>query len=299
MISHSFVYGSAMWGWNLNYQSVFDLLNHIDDSVTEDYIIDTAWNYPIDKNPFHLNCALKYLIDWLTQRGSSKIRIFVKIGAVSNLGTPEIDLSFDNLTKQYAWLSSKLGSSLWGVGIHWDNRSNKDEIGETLKFLKGVRQNSLSIGLSGIKYPELYSCLSTEDVVIQVKDNLFSHEAYARYSEFFKNAEYWAYGVNNGGMSQVYTQNSTYSLRHKTENVVLQDRMMEYKKDLSLIVSKDISFFQVSLLFALTNKNFTRLLLAPKNAWQFDNIMETRDIFEQYSDSISQYFSSLNIDVGE
>ena len=71
--------------------------------------------------------------------------------------------------------------------IHWDNRSNLDEIKETSNFLMNTFNEGIKVGLSGIKNPKLYCKAAPflrDKWHIQIKENLINNSR-KKYSNFF------------------------------------------------------------------------------------------------------------------
>lgn len=278
-----FILGSAMWGWGISSKQTYDLLDSFAEALAGDYLIDGAWNYPIDKCPDHLGMGIKLLSQWLVSNKCGRAKCFIKLGAVTNSGTPDNDLSFNNLKRQLSEIQSLLGPNLWGVGVHWDNRSDQGEIEETIHFLQECKKQGLQIGLSGISVPEKYSLLSNNDLIIQVKENLTTCIARNNYEKFFPTARYWAYGINMGGISKQPTSiTATATLRNISVTFEQIEKYDNYQKVFSSILSSDLSYFQTSLIYALMNKRLSGIIVGPKNKKQLEEILLTKKTILPY-----------------
>ena len=136
--------GTAKWNdWRNSYKLL--------DNWPENGLIDTATNYPINSNPDHFQLAETILSDYIRDSGK-KFKINMKIGAISNDGSPDNDLSKNFLIKQIDYYREKFGDNLDRIMIHWDNRGNESEIFRTVKFFDDFRFKTLiNFGFSGIK----------------------------------------------------------------------------------------------------------------------------------------------------
>lgn len=198
--------GSAMWGWSVERSEVFDLIS----TFTErgGIWIDTAVNYPINKEPADYGRAIQFISDWLCHSGRTETAILVKVGATENTGGDRSDLSPEGLWKEVTRLRGLLGGALRNISIHWDNRGDdahdRARINETLALFRAFLSEGIEIGFSGVKFPDLYR-EGAPDLCdkwwIQVKENVLKAEARARYQAHFPGAKYLAYGINMGGFS--------------------------------------------------------------------------------------------------
>lgn len=198
--------GSAMWGWSVEESAVFDLISTF--SERGGIWIDTAVNYPINKNPSEFGRAIQFISTWLARSGGGETAILVKVGAKENTGSDRSDLSPDALWSEVARLRRLLGGALRNVSIHWDNRGDgahdRVRINETLSVLRDLHSEGLEIGLSGVRFPLLYREEAPDlgdKWWIQVKENVLTAEARERYRAHFPNAKYLAYGINMGGFT--------------------------------------------------------------------------------------------------
>ncbi len=189
-----------MWGWTTPPPLAFQLLDAWYEAGFRE--VDSATNYPINKNPEDFRKAEKILLDWIDSNSVNDLKVTVKVGSLNNLRTPEhlLTKSFLLMMRdEYAWL---FGSNLDTFMIHWDNRDNPGEIRESLEALDLARQRGLRIGLSGIRHPEIYGELNKDfgfDFRIQLKHNVLQSD-YGRYEAFHGSRRFVAYGINAGGL---------------------------------------------------------------------------------------------------
>lgn len=202
-INKNLILGTALWGWAISKKEAFSIL----DKYVElgGRYIDCATNYPINKNINDYGLALKWIKEWIK---INKINLFiiVKVGSVDNLGSPSYDLSRNHILTIYDNIFQSFGESLGCISVHWDNRNDTKDfelVQETVYGLKELKDKGLSIGLSGIKNPELYFRAMPElsmDWIIQCKENFLTEDSRLKYQQFFPNAQYYAYGINMGGL---------------------------------------------------------------------------------------------------
>lgn len=194
------ILGSALWGWTITKTTAFQLLDYFYAQGCRQ--IDAATNYPINKNPADFRRSEKILQEWIQAHGVGDLEIIMKVGSLNNMRGPE-----NNLTKSFLLMSlddyqSKFGSNLNTFMIHWDNRRDASAIEESLQAFDYAREEGMSLGLSGIKYPEIYFELNRKrdlDFSIQIKHNLLRSD-YERYAPFCGKKRFQTYGINAGGL---------------------------------------------------------------------------------------------------
>ena len=192
--------GSAMWGWTIDRPTVFALLDTFYAAGFRD--VDTATNYPIDKNPEHWRLAETWLAEWLDAHGVSDMRVMIKVGSVNNLKTPDQRLGRSFLHMQYAAYQRLFGTNLDTYMVHWDNRDDEAAIAETVTALGEIAKTGCRPGLSGIRHPDQYAAGGAKklpDFKIQVKHNPLQSD-YERYAPFHGARAFIAYGINAGGI---------------------------------------------------------------------------------------------------
>ena len=196
------ILGTAMWGWTTSPAMAMDLLDQF--YAAGGRAVDTATNYPINKNPADFRQAERLLADWIRAHGVSDLSLTVKVGSINNLRTPDNNLNKSFLLLNLDQYEALFGSNLHTFMLHWDNRDDEAEIRETLEVMALAAARGLQPGLSGIRYPEIYHRLNQEemlglDFVIQIKHNLLQSD-YSRYHYFHGRPCFVAYGINAGGL---------------------------------------------------------------------------------------------------
>ena len=197
--------GTAQWGWTVSKSEAFQLLDSW--LAAGNKGIDAATNYPINKLPEQFRAAEKILLEYIQAHGLQDLQVTMKVGSVNNMRTPEINLSPSFLHMIATEYQRVFTSNLQTVMLHWDNRSDEQEIRQTAEALLQIRQNlGLQPGLSGIKHPEIYApSLKDLGLVadIQVKHNVLQSDI-SRYTPIYSGASgdehrFFAYGINAGG----------------------------------------------------------------------------------------------------
>lgn len=195
------ILGTAMWGWTVEEEVCFALLD--DFYQRGGRRVDTATNYPINKNPADFRRAEKLLATWCSTHQVTDLEVIVKVGSLNNMMTPDQNLSPSFLmicAEEYANL---LGDNLACLMIHWDNREKEEAIDSTISSLMKLGENRWEIGLSGIKYPEVYARIikahGLDSLPVELKHNLI-YSDYERYAPLHPCADFIAYGINAGGL---------------------------------------------------------------------------------------------------
>ena len=211
------VLGTAQWGWTIDRQTAFSLLDFWLEPGERH--VDAATNYPIDKNPAHFRLSEQMLSEYLAAHGLHDLRIVMKIGSLNNLRTPDINLApsfLRMMTEEYLRL---FGSNLSRIMIHWDNRDSEKDIRSGLEVLAAIQQEfGIAPGLSGIKHPEWYAVANQDyhlEFDIQLKHNVFQSDL-PHYEPLRRaNHRFFAYGINGGGvrLQADYKEDSTYLAR--------------------------------------------------------------------------------------
>ena len=192
--------GTALWGWTVSKETAFQLLDYFYQQGFRQ--VDAATNYPINKIPADFRRSEEILLEWIQAHSIQDMKVIMKVGSLNNMYTPD-----QNLTKSFLLMNlddyqGKFGTNLDALMIHWDNRDKPAEIDESLSAFDYVYQQGLSVGLSGIKHPEIYHDLNKRyafDFSIQIKHNLL-YSDYARYTSFHGKRRFITYGINAGGL---------------------------------------------------------------------------------------------------
>lgn len=223
MRAKTLLLGTAAWGWTVSRLEAFRLL---DGWLAAGYRhIDAATNYPINKNPADFRAAEKILEEYLRAHGIRNLAVTMKIGALDNLRSPDVNLSPSFILMMAEEYRRLLGDNLQTVMLHWDNRTEEVAIRESLRALALLeKEQGIRPGLSGIRRPDLYARLNREFGMafdIQLKHNVL-HTDLDRYNDFLPDAgagkiqhRFFAYGINAGGLKLEgpYPAGSTYLVR--------------------------------------------------------------------------------------
>ncbi|HQU59544.1 MAG TPA: aldo/keto reductase [Saprospiraceae bacterium] len=210
------VLGTAMWGWTISPPTCFDLLDHFYQEGFRE--VDSATNYPINKKPEDFRKAEAILQEWIQVNNIQDLKVMMKVGSINNLRTPENNLSKSFLLILLDEYGNLFGPNLDTLMIHWDNRSEENEIRESLEALKIAQEAGLRAGLSGIKHPEIYARIN--EVIglkfrIQIKHNVL-YSDYPRYESLHGRAGFIPYGINAGGIKldpKAYNESSSLKAR--------------------------------------------------------------------------------------
>lgn len=229
MTHKTLLLGTAQWGWTVSRDEAFRLL---DAWLAAGYRhIDAATNYPINKNPADFRASEKILQEYIRAHGLRDLKITMKIGALDNMRTPDVNLAPSFILMMSEEYRRVFGENLHGVMIHWDNRPESDEIYNTLEAL-ATMQETLRVqpGLSGIKHPEVYAVANRAfglNFDIEGKHNILYSDI-SRYAPLFSTEiieneqrmaplahRFFAYGINAGGLKleAPYPAGSTYLAR--------------------------------------------------------------------------------------
>jgi hypothetical protein len=189
--------GTAGWGVNISKAEAFTVIEEFHSKGF--HLIDSATNYPINGRKEDFGLANSWLREWLGSTESNRTQVFVKIGAVDNSGGDNSNLSVQSVRETIFRLQDEYGDSIYGVGIHWDNRQDPQEILDTLLTIQQMCPKSYKLGISGVKFPSLYeqSLLVGRDWQIQVKDYPGYDVSRQNYSKHFPDNPFIAYGLSH------------------------------------------------------------------------------------------------------
>jgi aryl-alcohol dehydrogenase-like predicted oxidoreductase len=215
MTSPDLILGTAMWAWTTPKETCFQLLDHFYEAGFRE--VDAATNYPLNGNTAQFRAAENILLEWIQANGVQDLKVMMKVGSLTNVRTPDNNLSKSFLLMMLDEYQHLFGSNLDTYMLHWDNRSEKDEIIATLEALAIAKEKGLQVGLSGIKFPSVYAELNASfgfDFRIQIKHNLLQ-SAYTHYQGFHAKAKFITYGINAGGikLDQKYDEQSSLKVR--------------------------------------------------------------------------------------
>ncbi|GJM31288.1 MAG: hypothetical protein DHS20C18_02890 [Saprospiraceae bacterium] len=292
------ILGTAMWGWTVEKKICFDLLDTFYGRGFRE--VDAATNYPINRQPEDFRLSEKILQEWIAANGVKDLKIIMKVGSINNMRGPENNLSKSFLLMvldEYQYLFSKNLSTLM---IHWDNRQQVDEIRSSLEALKIAREAGLKVGLSGIKYPEVYATLNREfqfSFCIQIKHNLL-HSDYARYAAFHKNADFLSYGINAGGLKldpEAYHELS--SLKARGGNIGEEHPIVEalngalQKANQQLHIPRLSTFNHCGLIYAACHPDIQGILIGTSKVEQLKDTLSFMELIRQHD--YSSFYQNL------
>jgi aryl-alcohol dehydrogenase-like predicted oxidoreductase len=272
--------GTAQWGWTLTKTEAFELLDRFYEAGFRS--IDTATNYPINKNKEDFRQAERYLAEWITVNGVRDLEIMMKVGSVNNLRTPECNLVTSFLLMSLEYYQRLFDHNLRHFMIHWDNREDENAIDETVKTLAYIQGIGIKTGLSGIKNPDLYAKMMHEkelELSIQIKHNVLVSD-YEKYRHFHQKATFIAYGTNAGGIkldAREYHKGSVLAVREG--DLDNSNPRLEQLSQRLLNINKNTDrppithFFQVGMLFALLHQDIQAMIIAPSTMTQMDSTL--------------------------
>ncbi|MBC3451317.1 aldo/keto reductase [Pseudomonas mosselii] len=273
------VLGTALWGWGLEEQEAYRLL----DAFVEQggRLIDTATNYPINKCPSNFGLAIRWIEHWLNVNGHSELSVIAKIGAVDNTGTPNCDLSPANISATGSELRERLGNALYCLSVHWDNRGGDAQdvkaIEQTLTAMLALQHQGLELGLSGIKHPQLYrDCCPAmaANWLIQVKENVVTRAARAAYAAAFPDARYLAYGINLGGIKNTpATGTGSAELRNIVHPSALINTLSAFLEADHGLDPRPATMNELALAFTYANPALCGAIIGPRNTEQLTHTM--------------------------
>lgn len=299
------VLGTALWGWGIERREAYELLEHFLQSGGS--IVDTATNYPINKHKEDFGLAVSWIADWVQQHGDTNLALTVKIGSRDNMGSPDVNLTPDNIERSADTLKSQFDNALSCVSIHWDNRADEDHqrvaIAQTVDAMSKLEQAGFSIGLSGIKYPELYFKADptlAEKWIIQVKENFMTRAAREAYQTWFPKAKYLAYGINLGGLKiEAPKTNSSIELRQINIPQLLTERLGHFLDSDHRFEPRPMTLNELALASSYVNPALSGVVIGPRNLEQLKNTLAYWKALEEYANkSIGlQIFNQLPKDL--
>ena len=263
--------GTAKWGHTVSELEAFDILDKFYEFGGRR--IDTATNYPINSNPDDFGLALKWVIDWVSRNSITNLNVYLKLGAANNLGSSKTNFQSNHLEETIDDFIVRLGSNLTTIGIHWDNRDKASEetqeISKTIKLLNSYKTRELKLGFSGIKYPEIYfeSNNIINDWIIQVKENIFTSDDRRKYSPYFPNAKFIAYGINSKNPNNEPIKRNIFKSFCQSNSGIAKTLNLE-------------SFFDLALLFSFCNSSLDSYIAAPSSASQLEQTINSLILFE-------------------
>lgn len=295
------VLGTALWGWGIDRHEAYQLLEHFIQSGGS--IVDTATNYPINKHKEDFGLAVSWMADWVQQHGDVDLALTVKIGSKDNMGSPEANLTPDNIERTSDTLQSQFGNALSCISIHWDNRADEEHqrvaIAQTVDAMSKLEQAGVSIGLSGIKYPKLYFNADptlAEKWIIQVKENFMTRAAREAYQTWFPKAKYLAYGINLGGLKiEAPKTNSSIELRQINIPQSLAEQLGKFLHSNHGFEPRPTTLNELALAASYVNPSLSGVVIGPRNVMQLVDTLAYWKSLEEHADKLKglQAFNQL------
>ena len=278
------ILGTAMWGWKIEKNICFQLLDKFYDKGFR--CVDTATNYPINNSPKSFRDSENIIAEWININGISDLKIIMKIGSVDNSGGSKNNLSFSYFLMNKEYYISKFHHNLWMLMVHWDNSNKKEKIMETVNALTIFHKENIGIGLSGIKYPEIYYNIFNDNGLepsIECKHNLYESHI-DRYIKYFTNNIIYTYGANMGGLNlkNEYSDQSSIALRCIDSSKYcefikkINSTIAKYNNELSMKIT---TLNQLGLIEILFNDQINGLIIAPSKLNQLNSTLSDYEIF--------------------
>ena len=291
------ILGTALWGWVVPKATCFEILDEFYKNNFRK--IDTATNYPINKDNKYFRFAETIIEEWISANGVNDLEITIKVGSVDNSGSPVNNLTFSFLMMSQDYYLEKFESNVDTLMIHWDNRNSEESISQSIRALYTINKK-VKVGLSGIKYPEIYyKYLKDNNIIssIQIKHNLFD-SYYDKYKPFLGLSRFDAYGINAGGLklNSKYTATSSASIRGITVS-----SYQSYLVNLQILISNSKicnSFNDICMIYALNSPGLGGIISGTSSKGQ---IKETINSFKHVLplDTSKLYHDLLNFQENE
>lgn len=288
-IADELMLGTAMWGWTVDKTRAFQLLDAW--YATGKRRVDTATNYPIDRNADHFRLAENMLADWISANGVNDLQVNVKVGSLNNLYTPDHLLTQSFLLMMLDEYQCLFGDNLHTFMIHWDHRGDKSQVEETFRALEEVKRKGYRLGLSGIRHPEIYASLNTEfqfDFDIQLKHNVIQSDA-ARYSTWFPQRCFYAYGINAGGLKLEATYGDQSSLKARGADPEKFSATLDRLRDVIAQANKTKdrpplhAMYQIGLIYAAYHPQMKGILVGPSKVQHLESTLDFFRSLRQYN----------------
>ena len=213
------------------------------------------------------------------------------------MGSPNFDLSQKNIINTTNSLRDKFGGSLSCISIHWDNRGGDIDdsllIDKTVDAMSELESSGLSIGMSGIKFPELYYKANpsiSDKWTIQVKENFLTNSAREAYKAFFPLAKYLAYGTNLGGLKiESLTSDSSINLREIRVPPSLVEELSTFLSSNHTLQPRPSSLNELALIASYVNPSLSGVIIGPRNVKQLTSTIDYWRKLELSESHLSNY----------
>ena len=300
MNNKTLILGTAMWGWSIDRFGCFKLLDYYYEKGFRE--VDTATNYPINKNKTYFRYAENAIQEWIKTNGVDDLKVIVKIGSISNDGSSNNNLTKSFLLMSYDYYFDKFRENFNNFMIHWDNRDSEDDVKESLEAMKIISKKQNGVGISEIRHPAIYARIPDYlelNVTIEFKHNIVS-SALHHYRLFKRKSRFIVYGINMGGIklfNEEYREDS--SARIRGVNLSLID---DFKTKLLRIIdfSKETFDYEVktlnhlNMIYAYNTPDISGIIIGPS---KIEQLKDSIDYYEQLKrkDSIVLYTKIKNI----
>lgn len=267
--------GTALWGWGVDQGEAAAMLDTF--ARGGGRWVDTAANYPINGVAADHGLALRWLGEWLRDNPGSGLRVWAKVGAIDNTGSPDVNLSSAAV---YVWaelVRAAVGDALGCLAVHWDPRHEVEAVAETVDAMRELGADGLELGLSGVKRPDLYA-LCAPDLATrwwaQVKENLETRDARVHLMGSLPRARFVAYGLNGGGrlLASAHPDRASTALRGLRP---LDSEWLRVLGELGATTTPDATGpGHLALLHAACNPALDGIVIGPRTR---DQLAETLD----------------------
>ncbi len=285
--------GTAFWGWRVAPERCFELLDVFYERGFRR--VDTATNYPIDKQAEHFRLAENILQEWIQAHGVKDLKICQKIGSLNNLGGPEHLLNPSFLLLNAGYYRNKFGENLHCLMWHWDKRSEEQAIGESLEVMFRLQEEEgMAVGFSGLERPAIHAAfwfgLSPNNTrpYLQLKHQLFQ-SAYEHYAPFHGRARFIVYGITAGGLK--FGESPMKTLKARGGNPgkyrLLLDSLQRHLA--KAFPKQSFSFHELGMIYASFLAGLEGILLGASRReqleqsldfWENRNYEQDREIYE-------------------
>lgn len=282
--------GTALWGWTTPEATCYDLLERFYERGGR--VVDTATNYPINRQPDDFRRAERILAHWLKTNGIADMQVMMKVGSINNMRTPEHNLAPSFLLLCMDEYAALFGSNLHTLMVHWDNRTDAGAIAETWEVLRDFQRAGFEIGLSGIQHPAVYAGLWSEydlgQVPIQIKHNLL-YSDWERYAPLHPYGKFIAYGINAGGLklpSETYAANASLLARGGglADHQPLMDGLAAAQKAWTTVHTRPAPerMNHLGMLYAALHPAIGGILLGVSKTEQLDDAFQWLSVLRQH-----------------
>ncbi|EGR0794255.1 hypothetical protein F0H41_15630 [Vibrio cholerae] len=282
--------GTAMWGWSVKEIVALNILDRFYESGGR--YIDTAYNYPINGEKSKLTYSAKLVSRWIKKSGVNDLKIFFKIGSVTNEKIDTVNLSRENITKMTSLSEELFDCNLYSLMIHWDNREHLSEIKNTLIHLsESCEKKKVRLGLSGIRstglYQEIINGMNGLHIDQQVKSSFLSHNTDSVVSDREIDFRLWAYGISGSGLKLDKSEyrNDSYVRLVRPENYheeMLSDEVSSKIKTRIRESNLVENLYQYAMLKKEQDKRYFGYLVSPSNINQLEQIISFKNRYDAF-----------------